>query len=159
VELRKVFGPIKPAVISNRHYPRQIWPRSWPDKLNSSTSLCRLKWANIITNLEADEPASASYQDFLSTQPPLFHKADEPLMLTLGSTPSSPSSPYCLPHVQMKTRRSLQPNNSMALPASGGIIIMPCSLPVMSSPGMNFGPLFEHTTSPKDSLSESSMNF
>jgi hypothetical protein len=26
-----------------------------------------------------DEPSSASYQDFLSTQPPLFHKADEPL--------------------------------------------------------------------------------
>jgi hypothetical protein len=26
-----------------------------------------------------DEPPSASYQDFLRTQPPLFHKADEPL--------------------------------------------------------------------------------
>jgi hypothetical protein len=26
-----------------------------------------------------DENPSASYQDFLSTQPPLFHKADEPL--------------------------------------------------------------------------------
>jgi hypothetical protein len=26
-----------------------------------------------------DEPPSASYQDFLSTQPPLFHKVDEPL--------------------------------------------------------------------------------
>jgi hypothetical protein len=26
-----------------------------------------------------DEPPSGSYQDFLSTQPPLFHKADEPL--------------------------------------------------------------------------------
>jgi hypothetical protein len=26
-----------------------------------------------------EEPLSASYQDFLSTQPPLFHKADEPL--------------------------------------------------------------------------------
>jgi hypothetical protein len=25
------------------------------------------------------EPLSATYQDFLSTQPPLFHKADEPL--------------------------------------------------------------------------------
>jgi hypothetical protein len=25
------------------------------------------------------EPLSASYQDFLSTQPPLFHKANEPL--------------------------------------------------------------------------------
>jgi hypothetical protein len=26
-----------------------------------------------------DEHPSANYQDFLSTQPPLFHKADEPL--------------------------------------------------------------------------------
>jgi hypothetical protein len=26
-----------------------------------------------------DEPPSATYQNFLSTQPPLFHKADEPL--------------------------------------------------------------------------------
>jgi hypothetical protein len=26
-----------------------------------------------------DEPPAASYQDFLSTQSPLFHKADEPL--------------------------------------------------------------------------------
>jgi hypothetical protein len=26
-----------------------------------------------------DEPPLASYQDFLSTKPPLFHKADEPL--------------------------------------------------------------------------------
>jgi hypothetical protein len=26
-----------------------------------------------------DEHPSAGYQDFLSTQPPLFHKADEPL--------------------------------------------------------------------------------
>jgi hypothetical protein len=46
-----------------------------------------------------DEPLSASYQDFLSTQPPLFHKVTNPLTLTLGSVPSSPSSPYYLPHV------------------------------------------------------------
>jgi hypothetical protein len=26
-----------------------------------------------------DEPLTVSYQDFLSTHPPLFHKADEPL--------------------------------------------------------------------------------
>jgi hypothetical protein len=75
------------------------------------------------------------------------------LTLTLGFVPSNPSSPYCLPYVQMRTRRSLQPNNSVALPASGGIITMPCSLLVMSSPGTSFGPLFERTTSPKDSLS------
>jgi hypothetical protein len=54
-----------------------------------------------------DEPLSASYQDFLSTQPPLFHKADEPLDSTLGSVPSSQSLLYCLPHVLMRTRRFL----------------------------------------------------
>jgi hypothetical protein len=26
-----------------------------------------------------DEPSSAGYQDFFSTQPPLFHKTEEPL--------------------------------------------------------------------------------
>jgi hypothetical protein len=26
-----------------------------------------------------DEPPSAGYQDFFSTQPPLFHKTEEPL--------------------------------------------------------------------------------
>jgi hypothetical protein len=82
-----------------------------------------------------------------------------PSTLMLGSAPSSPSLHYCLPHVQMRTRRSLQPNNFVALPVCGGIITMLCSRLVMSSHGMNFGPLFEHTTFPKDSLSESSMNF
>jgi hypothetical protein len=82
-----------------------------------------------------------------------------PLTPTLGFAPSSPSSPYCLPHVRMRTRRFLQPNNSMVQLAYGGITIMLCSLPIMSSLGTSFGPLFERTTSPKDSLSESSMNF
>jgi hypothetical protein len=44
-ELRKDFGPIKPVVPSNRHQLRRIWPRSWPDKRNSSTNSYRLKWA------------------------------------------------------------------------------------------------------------------
>jgi hypothetical protein len=101
-------------------------------------------------------PQLANYQDFLGTQPPLFHKADEPLdadawLHTIESKFALLPAPC--------SRRYLQPNYSVALPASGGIIIMLCSLPVMSSLGMSFGPLFEHTTSPKDSLSESSMNF
>jgi hypothetical protein len=93
----------------------------------------------------------------ISSAPSLHYsiRRTSPLMLTLGSAPSSPSSPYYLPHVQMRTRHSLQPNNSVTLPASGGIIIMPCKLPVMSSLGTSFGPLFERTTSPKDSLSKS----
>jgi hypothetical protein len=35
----------------------------------------------------------------------------------------------------------------------------PCSLPIMSSPGTSSGLRFERTIYPKDSLSESSMNF
>jgi hypothetical protein len=58
----------------------------------------------------------------------------------------------------MRTRRFLQPNNSMAQLAYGGITIMLCSLPIMSSFGMSFGLRFERTTYLKDSLSESSMN-
>jgi hypothetical protein len=101
-----------------------------------------------------DEPSSASYQDFLSTQPPLFLST-----LTLGFGPSSPCSPYCQPHVQMRTRCSLQPSSSVAQLAYGGIIFTLCSLPIISSPGTSSGLRFESTTYPKDSLSESSMNF
>jgi hypothetical protein len=122
--------------------------------------LGRLKWANSITNPEAEMNL---HQPVIKTSSvPSLHcsiRWISPLTLTLGSVPSSPSSPYCLPHVQMRTRHSLQPSNSVALPASGRIIIMPCSLPVILSLGTSFGPLFERTTSAKDSLSESSMNF
>jgi hypothetical protein len=53
-EPRKVSGQIRPAVLSNHHRHLQIWPRSWPDKQNSSTSLCRLKWANSIISPEVE---------------------------------------------------------------------------------------------------------
>jgi hypothetical protein len=160
VGLWKVFGLIKLAVPNNRHQPRQIWPRSWPDKRNSSTSLCRLKWASSITSPEAEMNLHRPViKTFLVPSLHCFIRPMNPSTLMLGSVPSSLSSPYCLPHVQMRTRRSLQPNNSMALPAYGEISIMPCSPPVMSSPRTSFGPLFERITSPKDSLSESSMNF
>jgi hypothetical protein len=93
----------------------------------------------------------ANYQDFLSTQPPMFHKADEPL--------DADAWLHCLPCVQMRTKRCLPLNNSAVLPASGGIIIIPCSLPVMLSLGMSFGLLSERITFRRDSLSESSINF
>jgi hypothetical protein len=104
-----------------------------------------------------DEPLSASYQDFLG-----LHYSIRQMSLwmqTLGFEPSSPSLPYYLLCVQMKTRRFLQPSNSAAQLVYGGIIFTPCSLPIMSSHGTSFGLPFEHTTYPKDSLSESSMNF
>jgi hypothetical protein len=117
VGLWKVFGLIKLAVPNNRHQPRQIWPRSWPDKRNSSTSLCRLKWASSITSPEAEMNL---HRPVIKTSLVLslhyFIRRMSPLTLTLGSAPSSPNSPYCLSHVQMRTRHSSQPNNSVALP-------------------------------------------
>jgi hypothetical protein len=82
-----------------------------------------------------DEPPSASYQDFLSTQPPLFHKADEPLdadawLRTIESKFALLSAPCSDENKALFAAQQL-----LALPASGGFIIMPCSLPVMSSPG------------------------
>jgi hypothetical protein len=159
-EPRKDSGQMKPAVLSNRHRHLQTWPRSWPDKHNSSTSLCRLRWATSISNPEAE---MNPYRPVIKTSSvPNLHysiRRTSLLLLMLGSVPSSPSSPYCLPHVRMRTRHFLQPNNSVAQLAYGGITIMLYSLPIMSSLGTSFGPRFEHTTYPKDSLSESSMNF
>jgi hypothetical protein len=97
-----------------------------------------------------DEHPSANYQDFLSTQPPLFHKVDEPLDADAWLRTIEP---------KMRTRPSSQPNNFAALPAYGGTITMPCSRLVMSSPGMNSGLFLEHITFQRDSLSESLMNF
>jgi hypothetical protein len=60
-----------------------------------------------------DEHPSANYQDFLSTQPPLFHKADEPLdadawLCTIESKFALLSAPCS--------------DENKALPAYGGII-------------------------------------
>jgi hypothetical protein len=151
---------IRLAVLSNHHHHPQIWPRSWPDKLNSSTSWCKLRWATSTNNPEAE---MNPYRPVIKTSlVPSLHcsiRRMSLLTLTLGSVLSSPSSPYYLPHVRKKTRRFLQPSNSVAWLAYGGIIFTPCSMPIMSSLGTSFEPPFERTTYPRDSLSESSMNF
>jgi hypothetical protein len=103
-----------------------------------------------------DEHPSAGYQDFLSTQPPLFHKANEPL--DADAWLRSPSSHCYLPHAQTRTRHSSRLNNFAAPPAYGGTITTPCNQQDMLSPGMNSGPLSERTIFERDSLSESSMN-
>jgi hypothetical protein len=161
-EPRKVSGQIRPVDPSNRHHHRhlQIWPRSWPDKQNSSTSLCRLRWATSISNPEAEmNPYRLVIKTFLV--PNLHYSIRQTSLwtLTLGFIPSNPNSLYCLPHVWMRTRQFLLPSNSVAQLAYGGIIFMPCSLLIMSSPGTSFGLPFESTTYLKDSLSEKSMNF
>jgi hypothetical protein len=101
----------------------------------------------------------AGYQDFFSTQPPLFHKTDDPLdadtwLRMIESKFALLSAPCSDANKALFAAQQLQ-----APPAYGGTIISPCSRQVISSPGMNSGPLSEHTTSQKDSLRESSMNF
>jgi hypothetical protein len=160
VEPRKDSGQIRPVDLSNRHRHLQIWLKSWPDKPNSSISLCKLRWATSISNLEAE---MNPYRPVIKTfSVPNLHYSIRQMSLwtlTLGFVPSNPSSLYYQPHVRMRTRRFLQPSNSVAQLAYGGIISTPCSLPIISSPGTSSRPPFERTTYPKDSLSESSMNF
>jgi hypothetical protein len=78
-------------------------------------SLCRLKWATSISNPEAE---INPYRPVIKTSlvPSLHYSIRQTSLWTqmLGFEPSSPSSPYYLLHVQMKTRRFLQPNNSAA---------------------------------------------
>jgi hypothetical protein len=159
-EPRKDSGQIRPVVLSNHHHHLQIWPRLWPDKQNSSTSLCRLKWATSISNPEAE---MNPYRPVIKTfSVPSLHysiRRMNPSTPMLGFVPSNPSSLYCLPHVRMRTRRFLQPSNFVAQLVYGGIIFTLCSLPIMSSPGTSFGLPFEGTTYLKGSFSESSMNF
>jgi hypothetical protein len=155
-EPRKVSGQSRPVDLSNHHRHLQIWPRLWPDKKNSSTSLCRLKWAISISNPEAEMNLHRPIiRIFLAHSLRCSTRQMSLSTLKLGFIPSTPSSPYCQPHVQMRTRRSLQPSSSVAQLAYGGIIFTLCSLLIMSSPGMSSGLRFERTTYPKDSLSES----
>jgi hypothetical protein len=159
-KLQKVFGLIKPAVLSNHHQPHQIWLRLWPDKQNSLISLCKLKWAIIITNPEAVmKLRQPVIRIFSAHNLRCSTRQTSVSTLMLRSAPLSPSLHYCMPRVQMRTKHCSPLKNSEAPLLSGGITIMPCSLPVMLLLGMSFGPLFERITFPKDSLSESSMNF
>jgi hypothetical protein len=80
---------------------------------------------------------------FSAPSPHCFIKQMSPSMLTPSSALWSLSLHCYLFHVQMRTRRSSQPNNFVALPAYGGTITMLCSRLVMSSLGMNFGLLSE----------------
>jgi hypothetical protein len=104
----RIFGQIRPVVLSNRHHHLQIWPRLWPDKQNSSTNLYRLRWATSISNPEVEmnlyRPVTKTY-----SVPSLHYSIRQTSlwMLTVGFEPSSPSLPYYLLHVQMKTRRFL----------------------------------------------------
>jgi hypothetical protein len=71
-----------------------------------------------------DEHPSASYQDFLSTQPPLFHKADEPLDADAWLRTMESKFALLSAHAQTRTKHSSQLSNFAAPPAYGGTL--PC---------------------------------
>jgi hypothetical protein len=95
-------------------------------------------------------PQVANYQDFFSTQPPYLAKLRSPLMLMLGFAPLNPSFLFLRFHVRILIKLISLPNNYVVLPVFGGIIIMPCKLMAMLSPGKNFRMLSEHIIYPKD---------
>jgi hypothetical protein len=86
----------------------------------------------------------ANYQDFFSTQPPLFSKVEEPLDADAWLPPLNPSLLFLQFHVRTLARLTSLPNNYAELPVSGGITIVPCKLMAMLSPGKNSGMLSEH---------------
>jgi hypothetical protein len=159
-EPRKDSGQVSPVVLSNHHRHLQTWPRLWPGRLSFLINLCKLKWATSSSNLEAEvNPCRPVTRTFSA---PSLHYSIKPMNLwtqTLGFEPSNPSLPYCQPHVQMRTRCSLQPSNFEALPVSGGTSFTRCNPPITSSPGTSFELHFEHIIYQRDSLSRSSMNF
>jgi hypothetical protein len=160
VEPRKDSRQISPVVLSNHHPHLQIWPKLWPGKQSFSINWYKLKWATSFSNPEAErnpcQPVTRT-----SSALNLHYSIRRMSLSTLmpGFAPSSPSSPYYQPPVQMRIRCSSQLSNSEDPPVYGGISFMPCKLPIMSSPGMNFGLHFERIIYQQDSLSESSMNF
>jgi hypothetical protein len=86
-----------------------------------------------------DEPQVANYQDFFSTQPPLFSKVEEPLdadawLRTIGSKFALLTIPCA---DSSKAHFAAQQLRGAA--CTGGITIVPCKLMAMLSPRKNFG--------------------
>jgi hypothetical protein len=71
-------------------------------------------------------------------------------MPMLGFAPLNPSLLFLRFHVRTLIKLTSLPINYVVLPVFGGIIIVPCKLMAMSSPGKNFGMLSEHIIYPKD---------
>ena len=100
-------------------------------------------------------PQAAGYQEFFGTQPPLFHKTDEPLDADAWLR-TIESKFVLLPVPCSKQIRPSSPLSSyVAPPASSGIIIVPCCPSTMSSHGKNSGPPSGRITFLRDSWSRS----
>jgi hypothetical protein len=74
---------------------------------------------------------AATYQEFLSTQPPLFTKAEDPLDADVWLTVVNPSFPSSH-KLALMTLRLASPHSSFAdLLGYGGTISVPCYLLIM----------------------------
>jgi hypothetical protein len=71
-------------------------------------------------------------------------------MSMLGFAPLNLSLLFLRFHVRTPIKLTSPPNNYVVLPVFGRIIIVPCNLMAMLSPGKNFGVLLEHIIYPKD---------
>jgi hypothetical protein len=159
-EPRKDSGQVSLVVLSNHHRHLQIWPRLWPGKLSFLINLCKLKWATSSSNLEAEvNPCRPVIRTFSAPNLPYSIRPMSLWTQTPGCELLSLSLPYYQLHVQRRTRCSLQPSNSEALPVFGGTSFMRCNPPITLSLGTSFGLRSEHIIYQQDSLSGSSMNF
>jgi hypothetical protein len=95
-------------------------------------------------------PQVASYQDFLSTQPLFFSKAEEPLDADAWlHTIKLKFALLTIPCVD-SSKAHFAASNFVVLPVFGGVTIVPCNLMAMLSPGKNFGLLLGHIIFLKD---------
>ena len=88
-----------------------------------------------------NHPVVAGYQEFLGTQPPLFHKADEPL--EADSWLQTIESKFTLHQYNEGDKATFAAQQLRAPHAHGGIIIVPCCLPAIRFLGLNSRELSE----------------
>jgi hypothetical protein len=154
MELLKGSGQIKLAVLSNRPRHHLIWQRSWHDRLSFSNCSYRHNKISIASNHEEVVMTSIlKWQAIKISSAPSLHcsvKLKNLLMLTPGSVLLNRSSPFLLYLERTQVKLTSLLKNFVALPAFGGITIVPCNPLAMLSPGRNFGLPSGHTIFLKD---------
>ena len=102
------------------------------------------------------QPAVPGYEQFLSTQPPLFHKADEPL--EADSWLRTIESKFTLHPYNNGDKAGFAAQQLRVPHVPGGTIAWPYSLKVPGSPGHNLKKHSRHIISMQGSFAESSQS-
>ena len=150
---RKALPMAKLVGLNNRHRHLLIWRKLWPCKPNYYVNGCR---DNKISHAPSKEDVMIMFlrhPGIRISLVPSSHcstRLTSPWMQMHGFGPYNRSSPYCQCHVPKQTRPSSLLSSYMALHASGGIIIVPCCPPTISSLGKNFGPPLGCIIFPRD---------